>query len=102
MDSDPDTFSIYPFHPKMSSLDLSSDPSPYKRHETVIPPNKTDQKAVDHTKFIGVRFNCCGAYTRIYVNKDGTAYEGKCPKCYKPLKVKIGEGGTNNRFFEAF
>jgi hypothetical protein len=53
-------------------------------------------------KFVGVKFNCCGVYVRIYVNKDGTAYEGHCPKCFKPVKLKIGAGGTDNRFFEAY
>lgn len=52
-------------------------------------------------KFLGILFECCNIYRRIYVNKDGTAYEGRCPMCYKMVKVKIGEGGTANRFFAA-
>lgn len=52
-------------------------------------------------KFLGIKFNCCGAYNRIYQNKEGTAYVGRCPRCMKPVRVLIGEGGSNNRFFEA-
>jgi hypothetical protein len=54
-------------------------------------------------KFIGVTFKCCNVYTRIYLNRDGTAYEGICPRCYKKrVVVKVVEkGGTKERFFEA-
>lgn len=52
-------------------------------------------------KFLGIMFKCCSIYARIYQNKDQTAYVGRCPKCLKPIKIKIGEGGTGNRFFEA-
>ena len=53
--------------------------------------------------FIGVTFKCCKVYSRIYINKDGTAYEGVCPRCYrKKAVVRIVEkGGTETRFFEA-
>ncbi|MDR1962471.1 MAG: hypothetical protein LBQ50_01680 [Planctomycetaceae bacterium] len=81
----------------MSSLDLSSEPvlgSPVSSSD-IENPNKTGRR------FIGVKFNCCGIYVRIYINRDGTAYEGRCPKCFKPVKIKIGTGGTNHRFFEA-
>jgi hypothetical protein len=52
-------------------------------------------------KFVGVHFTCCDVYTRIYVNRDGTAYEGNCPKCAKRVRLKIGPGGTDARFFTA-
>ncbi|UKI40761.1 MAG: hypothetical protein L6V95_11595 [Candidatus Melainabacteria bacterium] len=48
---------------------------------------------------MGIYFECCNVYGRIYENKDKTAYVGRCPKCLRPIKVKIGEGGTNARFF---
>jgi len=52
-------------------------------------------------KFLGIKFECCGVYARIYQNKDGTAYVGRCPKCMRPIRINIGAGGTNNRFFRA-
>lgn len=52
-------------------------------------------------KFLGIHFLCCDVYCRVYVNRDNTAYEGYCPRCYKPVRIKIGEGGLNCRFFKA-
>lgn len=51
--------------------------------------------------WIAVQWKCCRTYSRIYRNKQGTAYEGRCPKCGKQVRASVGEGGTNNRFFEA-
>jgi hypothetical protein len=53
-------------------------------------------------RFVGIHFACCDVYARIYVNQDQTAYEGRCPKCYREAKIRIGPGGTSDRFFTAY
>lgn len=50
-------------------------------------------------KFIGVWFDCCHTYGRLYKTADGKYYVGRCPKCLKNARVRVGEGGTNLRFF---
>ena len=52
-------------------------------------------------RFIGIHFICCDVYTRVYVNREETAYEGNCPKCAKRVRLRIGPGGTDARFFTA-
>ena len=51
--------------------------------------------------FLGILFECCRVYARIYLQKDGVAYSGSCPRCARRLRVLIGEGGTGRRFFRA-
>lgn len=60
-----------------------------------------DENKSNKSNYLGIMFNCCNIYARIYKNKDGTAYVGRCPKCLRTVKVPIGEGGTNVRFFNA-
>ncbi|MDY6862600.1 MAG: hypothetical protein SV062_06370 [Thermodesulfobacteriota bacterium] len=52
-------------------------------------------------KWIGMIFECCNVYNRIYVNDDNTAYEGNCPKCLRKVKIRIGSEGVDTRFFRA-
>lgn len=72
-------------------LDLTSD-SPMRGH-----PTAADSKR----RFVGVHFACCDVYTRVYVNREETAYQGNCPKCAKRVTLQIGPGGTDARFFTA-
>ena len=53
-------------------------------------------------RWIGVHFECCDVYTRIYRNQSAIAYEGRCPRCLMRVRVSIGPSGTNDRFFVAY
>lgn len=70
------------------NLDLSSDP-----------PESQEPMA---RSFVGIRFACCDVYTRVYINRTATAYEGHCPRCSKRVRLRIGPGGTESRFFTAY
>lgn len=53
-------------------------------------------------KFIGVHFECCSVYTRIYHNEKENAYIGQCPLCHRKVTVKVDpKEGINARFFKA-
>ena len=73
-------------------LDLSSDPENYSGPRGRPPESR---------RFVGIHFKCCEVYTRVYINRNATAYEGNCPKCGKPVRLRIGPGGTDSRFFAA-
>jgi hypothetical protein len=75
--------------PRDYKLDLSSTTSPGAKEET----------SASKRPYISVRFACCGVYQRIYRSADGQRYEGHCPKCAKPVRFKVGPGGTDARFF---
>ena len=63
-------------------------------------PTKRPQPAPGRP-FLGIQFECCDVYTRVYVNQEQTAYLGNCPKCGRRVRFQIGPGGTSSRFFRA-
>ena len=76
------------------NLDLSSD---------VPHPVEPALAAGDTRPFLGIRFACCDVYARVYLNRDGTAYQGACPRCLiKRVSILVGPGGTSDRFFTVY
>lgn len=70
-------------------IDLSSEPP------------RCEENKRSGRPFLGILFECCGVYSRIYLNRQGTAYEGHCPRCTRPVRVRVGPDGVNSRFFSA-
>lgn len=81
-------------------LDLSSDPNDDDRRAGADSVEAGTNKRPGRA-YLGVRFRCCDVYARIYVNRDATAYRGHCPRCSRPVSVRIAPGGSEERFFEA-
>ena len=50
---------------------------------------------------IQVYFACCNAYARVLLNKAGTAYAGHCPKCARPVRIRVSKGGSGSKFWRA-
>ena len=71
-------------------------------HYAGVPSRHLRTARAEKKPFLGVFFARCKVYGRLYLNGFGTAYEGRCPKCREYFSVKIGSGGTHNRFFKAF
>lgn len=62
-------------------------------HEIV--PDQTGQRP-----WLGIRFVCGGGYQRVYRSVDGTKYLARCTRCGKSINFKVGQGGTEQRFFD--
>ena len=50
---------------------------------------------------INVQLTCCRVYVRLYLRADRTAFAGHCPRCARPVVVKVGEGGSRSPFFRS-
>jgi hypothetical protein len=51
--------------------------------------------------YLGVLFECCGVYARVYRRPDAPQYEGRCPKCLRELHVRVAADGVNTRLLRA-
>jgi len=50
---------------------------------------------------IGVLFECCGVYVRVYRNADEARYVARCPRCLATAVVRVAPGGSSHRIFVA-
>jgi hypothetical protein len=51
--------------------------------------------------YIGVFFECCGVYARIYRRPDEKMYIGRCPRCLRQVQARVGPEGVSARIFRA-
>jgi len=51
--------------------------------------------------YLGILFECCGVYARVYRQPHEMIYRGRCPKCLRLVQVRVGPDGTPARFFRA-
>lgn len=60
-------------------------------------------RSADHDPrpYVGILFECCGVYVRVYRRPDQKFYRGRCPKCLRAVRLRIGREGTDARFFRA-
>lgn len=81
-------------------LDISSDPEFSLGITPAFSPTVKPGRL--QRRFLGVFFQCCNAYSRVYLNRQNTAYAGNCPRCGKRGAFPIKPGGTDCRFFSAY
>ena len=62
-------------------------------------PTNRPGSAGTHRPYLSVHFACCGVYQRVYRDRDGKSYQGRCPRCATPVRFVVGEGGTSARSF---
>jgi len=94
--------------PRRDRLDLSTNPTPATPrsafsealHRAGAAP--TPQHQDGPRRWLGIHFTCCNTYARIYRHPTRPRYEGRCPRCNAALSVPIGDGGTSERFFQAY
>ncbi|MBX3396327.1 MAG: hypothetical protein KF841_13270 [Phycisphaerae bacterium] len=51
--------------------------------------------------WIGVHFECCGVYSRVYRERSADRYDGRCPKCGISLTVRVSPDGVSTSFVRA-
>ncbi len=79
-------------------LDLVQDIDGTLRAATARP--GSDAQPADRP-WIGIHFQCCGVYTRVYRDSRATSYEGRCPKCAAKVSLRVGPDGVASRVFTA-
>lgn len=56
-------------------------------------------ETADKRPYLSVMFECCSVYQRIYRDRGGRFYEGRCPRCLRAVRFKVAPNGTACRTF---
>ena len=51
--------------------------------------------------YINLLFRCCNVYVRIYLNAQGTAFSGHCPRCCARARIAVDPEGDAADFWVA-
>jgi hypothetical protein len=51
--------------------------------------------------WLGIYFECCDVYARVFRQSNARQYVGQCPKCGRSVRVAVGPGGVPSRLFRA-
>jgi len=51
--------------------------------------------------YVGIHFECCRVYARVYRQPGQSEYVGRCPKCLARVRLRVGRDGVSTRFFRA-
>lgn len=69
--------------------------------DVVIGDSTQENDSPNARLWIGVLFECCGVYLRVYREPNIDRYEGRCPSCGRQVVVRVGSDGTSSRVFRA-
>ncbi len=85
-------------------MDEQSLPAPLSAvHSTHAQSAANESVGNARKEFIGILMKCCRTYVRAYLNPNGDAFIGRCPRCLALVRIDVvEEGGSPNRFFEAW
>ena len=51
--------------------------------------------------WIGVHMECCNIYMRILRRPTSRQYVGRCPKCGRSVRVRVGPEGVSSKLLRA-
>ncbi len=80
-------------------MDLAGKQPTYENRCQELERMKKEEKKRKSQPFIGIQWDCCKTYSRVYLNNKGAAYVGWCPKCSKRVQINVCPGGSKSRFF---